>query len=288
MKIAAITMVYRDYWALSQWYDHYGRHLGHENLYVIAHGADPQLNALCPKASILTVPRDRLDGFDQIRSQLMNHLRSTLLTLFDWVIQTDADELVCLDPDRYGSFADLFAGQRAPALFALGLNVAEGAADTGLDQGSPALPHRPCAVFTGHYSKAWAASGPVSFARHGLALGPRKLQRRPMVLPRGVYLAHLKYACIDALDAANQTRRDVTSNPAKGLPGTAWRKPDQTARNFFIKFERLEERPWDEAEAEAFDRIATDPVRDTAKGVLRARSVRFGTRTRIPDRIRHF
>ncbi len=281
-------MTYRDYWALSQWYAHYGRHLGPENLFIIAHGADPRVQELCPRASVITVPRDKLDRFDQMRSQLMNNIRAGLLSLYDWVIQTDTDELICLDPDQHASFPDLFAQHKAPALFALGLNVAENAGDAEIASNAPALPDRPSAVFTGHYSKAWAASAPVSFARHGLALGPRKLKRKPMVLPRGVYLAHLKFASMEALETVNQVRRDVTQEEARGLPGTAWKKPDQTARNFYIKFEKLEERPWDEAEADAFGKVATDPVRDTSKGILRARSLRFDHRTRIPDRIRSF
>ena len=63
MKICAITMVYRDYWALSQWYAHYGRLVGFDNLYVVAHGADPEIAQICPRASVITVPRDSLEGF---------------------------------------------------------------------------------------------------------------------------------------------------------------------------------------------------------------------------------
>lgn len=281
-------MTYRDYWALSQWYEHYGRHLGHENLFIIAHGSDPHVQELCPKASVITVSRDKLDQFDQTRGQLMNGVRAGLLALYDWVIQTDTDELICLDPDQHASFSDLFAKYKAPALFALGLNIVETTEDADLDGKTPALANRPSAVFTGHYSKAWAASAPVSFARHGVALRPRKLKRKPMVLPRGVYLAHLKYANIDALDAVNQTRRDVTLADAKGLPGTAWQKPEQTARNFFDKFQTLKDMPWEVAETDAFEAIASDPVRDTAKGILRARSLRFDHRTRVPKRIRAF
>lgn len=281
-------MVYRDYWALSQWYAHYGRHLGAENLFIIAHGQDGRIRDLCPKASVLTVPRDDLNRFDEKRSQLMNGMRAGLLAMYDWVIQTDTDELICLDPDHATSFQTLFERQRATTLFALGLNVTDTGQNPPVPDGAPILHERPDAVFTGHYSKAWAASGPVGFARHGVALSPRKLKRKPLVLPRGVYLAHLKFANIEALAATNETRRDVTHNEAKGLPGTAWRKPEQTARNYFVKFERLPEKPWDEALTEVYDKITQDPVRDEAKGILRARSLRFPFRTRIPERVRTF
>ena len=58
MNICAITMVYKDYWALSQWYLHYGRLVGFDNLYVVAHGADPEIARLCPRATVITVPRE--------------------------------------------------------------------------------------------------------------------------------------------------------------------------------------------------------------------------------------
>ena len=38
MKICALTMVYRDYWALSRWYAHHGHELGSENLIVVRMG----------------------------------------------------------------------------------------------------------------------------------------------------------------------------------------------------------------------------------------------------------
>ena len=52
MNICAITMVYKDYWALSQWYAHYGRMLGFDNLYIVAHGADAKIASLCPRATV--------------------------------------------------------------------------------------------------------------------------------------------------------------------------------------------------------------------------------------------
>jgi len=78
MKICAITMVYRDYWALSQWYAHYSRHLGSDHLYIVAHGHDPKISELCPRANVVTVPRDDLAGFDRVRGHLLNGLQDGL------------------------------------------------------------------------------------------------------------------------------------------------------------------------------------------------------------------
>lgn len=286
MKICAITMVYRDHWALAQWYMHYARHLGVENLFVVAHGADPALAALCPGANVLTVPRDRLDGFDNMRERLLNGIQAGLSAVYDWVIRTDADELICLDPDLHRSFADLLAAQEGDAVFALGMNIVEQLEDPPLAAGAPALPLRPATVFSGHYSKAWAVRNGLPLIRHGVAVRRRLLERFPFTLPRGVYLAHLKYACRAALEEANAHRQEIATGDGKGLPGSAWAKPKLTARKFYHGVRRLPQVPWEEAEQEAYAQITTDPTRDPGKSVIRARNIRFKTRTTLPERIR--
>ena len=79
MKICAITMVYRDYWALSQWYAHYGKHLGPQNLFVIAHGPDPEIARLCPQASVIAIPRDGFAHFDKSRSRMLNGIQQLIV-----------------------------------------------------------------------------------------------------------------------------------------------------------------------------------------------------------------
>lgn len=288
MKICAITMVYRDHWALTQWFLHYSRHLGAANLFVVAHGADDKLPRICPGANILTVPRDRMDGFDAMRETLLNGLQAGLGAIYDWVIRTDADELICLDPARYGSFDDLLRAQQGDAVFALGMNIAELPDDPAIPRGERALPLRRAAAFSGHYSKAWAARNGQPILRHGIAVPPRKVASHPFVLPSGVYLMHLKYAWRPALRAANQHRQEIANGEGKGLPGSAWQKPMLATRKFFARFEALPEAPWDEAQAAAHAKVATDPTRDGKKGMIRAANPAFDSRTTLPERIAAF
>lgn len=111
MKVCVITMVYRDHWVLAQWYAHYGRMAGHENPYVVSHGYDAAVQKICPRASVITIPRDDLAHFDLERSHLLNAFQNGLGRPFDWVIRTDVDELVCLDPDIAPTLADLLRGK---------------------------------------------------------------------------------------------------------------------------------------------------------------------------------
>lgn len=288
MKICAITMVYRDYWALSQWYAHYSRHLGSDNLFIVAHGHDPKVSELCPRANVITVPRDDLTGFDRMRAQLLNSIQDGLGVIYDWVIRTDTDELICLDPAYYGSFADMFGAQNsATALFALGLNMAEVDGDAELSRDAAVMSNRQHAVFSGHYSKAWAVKRSVHLVRHGIEVAPDMLSIAKFTLPRGVYLAHLKYANIAALADVDIDRAEIASGPENGLPGKAWLDALKDSEKFYKRFAGLPDRDWDSALEVAFDEINDNPVRDKKQLVLRARSVNFPFRTTLPDWFRY-
>ncbi|SDD10596.1 glycosyltransferase family 2 protein [Ruegeria marina] len=283
MKICAITMVYRDYWALGQWYAHFSQQLGAENLYVVSHGADPEMSRICPDASIITIPREDLSNFDNRRGDMLNAFQNGLNQVYDWVIRTDADELICLDPERYNGFSDFFRKQDASGLFALGLNLGEARDDPVLTNGQPVLRSRNSAVFTGNYSKAWAVRNRVGLKLHGVQLRPARVARFPFVMPRGAYLVHLKYANTAELAKSAQHRREVADQPGTGTPGPAWLNPGTDARRFFQQFEALPELPWEEAEPRAYADISTEPVREEQRGVVRARRDTPRIRTRLPD-----
>ncbi|MFT6090066.1 glycosyltransferase family 2 protein [Sulfitobacter sp.] len=283
MSTCAITMVYKDYWALSQWYTHYGRLLGYERLYIVAHGHDPMIATLCPRANITTIPRDTLEGFDRKRGKLLNKLADDLGQTYDWVIRTDADELVCFDPALYASFDDIFDRSTSDAVFALGLNIAETINDRVLGDVEMALGHRTTAVFTGHYSKAWATKRGTALWRHGIKVDPDKLNSVPFDLPQGVFLAHLKYANLKALEIANQHRIGIGNTEGKGLPGAAWKEADKVAARFYLHLVRFSDKDWASARDEAYQAITSEPFRDEKEHVLRSPSKVFKHRVALPS-----
>ena len=275
-------MAYKDHWALSQWFRHYSRLLGPENLYVVSHGADPRIQEICPGASVLTIPRDRLQGFDHWRGRMLNGFQQGLLEIYDWVIQSDADELIFLDPARWGSLADMLADQQAPAVFALGFNLFDfSQSDVNATDLSVFTKTRD-AVFTGHYSKAWAVRRPIGLRRHGIQLRPARLAQFPFAMPRGVYLAHLKYADVAALAAMSEVRQEVGNSEGPGTPGKAWKQAAKEAVEKREEAEALPQLPWDEAEETAWSSLQS-PVRDEASSVLRCKSLRFQFRTTLPS-----
>lgn len=267
-------MVYRDHWALSRWYHHYARLLGPEALYIIAHGADPKIQQICPGASIITVPRETLSRFDRWRGQMMNRFQAGLLTLYDWVIQGDADELLCFDPDHWDSLQEVCAKAASQVLFALGCNV--------FDSPDAQVPPAFTAHFTGHYSKACAVGAPSVLKRHGIELPARRLANAHYVLPRGVVLAHLKYANRNAAEEMAAQRAAIAAGPEQGLPGRAWREAHEEVGRNFRRIGRMPHASFSAAEQEARDALA-EPVRDEARSLLRSKSVRLETRFTLPD-----
>lgn len=267
---------------MSQWFRHYSRLLGPENLYVVSHGADPRIQEICPGASVLTIPRDRLQGFDHWRGRMLNGFQQGLLEIYDWVIRSDADELICLDPARWGSLADMLADQQAPAVFALGFNLFDFSQSGVNATDLSVFAKTRDAVFTGHYSKAWAVRRPIGLRRHGIQLRPARLAQFPFAMPRGVYLAHLKYADVAALSAMSEVRQEVGNSEGPGTPGKAWKQAAKEAVEKREEAEALPQLPWDEAEETAWNSLQS-PVRDEASSVLRCKSLRFQFRTTLPS-----
>tara|TARA_R110002049_G_scaffold249821_1_gene424164 strand:+ start:282 stop:1013 length:732 start_codon:yes stop_codon:yes gene_type:complete len=238
---------------------------------------------MCPEASIITIPRDELKDFDRVRGRLMNDVQSGLSNVYDWIIQSDADELVCLDPEHHGSFQDLFAAAKAPALFGLGLNIAEIGGDKDLEPGEMALAHRSVACVTGNYSKAWAVGKAMPLRWHGVFCGYRRTESFPFEMPEGVYFAHLKHANLAALKSANNVRRSVAKTVGDDWNVQGWAKPDFHAKRFFARLAEMDETPWDDAVALGRKEIGENPIRDPKRGIVKPPFINYLARTTLPD-----
>ncbi|MGH1414729.1 MAG: glycosyltransferase family 2 protein [Pelagimonas sp.] len=287
MKIAALTMVYRDYWALSRWYTHHAKQLGAENLFVVAHGDDPQIGAICPGASVMTIPRDGFDDFDKTRATLLNGIHSGLDAVYDWVIRTDADELICFDPDLYDTLPDAVgANADAPVLTALGFDLVEMPGDPEMRDGT-AFAQRRQIGFSGHYSKAVASRRAIDFSLHGVRVAARRLETFPFKMPRGFYLAHLKYANSDALADGTAVRMNVGNSEGRGLPGAGWQAADEDAIKFLDMFADKPVLPWDKAESKAYATLSVKPARIERYNLVKTRALKLPYRTQLPERFGH-
>ena len=216
--------------------------------------------------------------------QLLNGLQDGLRVLYYWVIRTDADELICLNPKRFAYFESLFtAKHKANSIFALGLNLVEGVKDAKLPEQANVFAYRQTAVFSGHYSKAWAVRRGAHLVRHGIAVPADHLAETDLNIPKGVYLVHLKYANTAALTCANQHRTEIANGTAKGMPGRLWSQATTEAERFYNRVATLPKLEWERARTRAYRTINRNPIRDTRLNVLRAKSVNFEYCTNLPN-----
>lgn len=278
MKICALTMVYQDYWALDQWYRHYGEQVGYSNLYIVVHGKDDRISDICPQASILTIPRDTLSHFDRLRADTLNALQVALLQSYDWVIRTDTDELLCSETGLEDTFA---ANQDVPVLTALGFDLVEVDGDPAMTDN--VFETRKNIAFSGHYSKAVALNAPASLVLHGTRVPPRKIEKFAFRMPREFYLAHIKYSNLTVLADVNEVRQSVGNSSGTGLPGFGWKQANQDAAQFLETFNSKDVKSWTDASKHAHDTLSVKPSRNEKRGIVKTRALKFPYRTQLPD-----
>ncbi|KIC50041.1 hypothetical protein RA29_10600 [Tateyamaria sp. ANG-S1] len=287
MNVCAITMVYRDYFALAQWVRHYSNQLGIENLFIVAHGHDQKVNEIAAGANIWTIPRDNLEKFDRRRNWMMNKFQAGLLKFYDWVIRTDTDELVCVDSEQHGTLKELLAKQGDDAVFAMGLDLFEDVEDDEMEADRSVFQQRSSAIITGNYSKAWAVRDATPLIRHGVVIAQDGKKTHSYVFPTGVYLVHLKFASMQELADVNETRIALGRADLPGMPGLGWQKANNHAKRFFQKAEELEVMPWDAATTHTYDMILSDMKFSENDGVIRSPGIPHIARTTLPDWFKH-
>ena len=98
--VAAVTMVHQDYFFLERWIRHYADQLGRENLYVLRHGEDAEIDRIAAGTNIIHLPNpDDKSGFDRRRWIALSKFASSLTLYYNWVLCNDVDEIVAVDPD---------------------------------------------------------------------------------------------------------------------------------------------------------------------------------------------
>ncbi|MBT9291176.1 glycosyltransferase family 2 protein [Prosthecodimorpha staleyi] len=204
MRIAAITNAFNEPEFLPFWVEHHGRQVGFRNLYVVTHGVDPRPRWLDRRVQVINVP---LDEFDETRrARFMTQLQHFLLSCYDWVVMSDADELIVADPSRYSGLRDyLRKNPGVPTFNTVGLNVVQNrAAEAPLQPGRPLFRQRAYVQFWAHYCKPAVTSVPIVWS-----VGFHECNR-PRHQTDDLYMIHLR-----AVDETIARRRNARLNALK-------------------------------------------------------------------------
>lgn len=214
-KVIAITMARNEVFFLEKWIEHYGTELGHENLYVLLHGNSPKLRCIDERVNFINIPvRDNdtvgYDRFNEDRFSLINAIANELNNYFDWVIVTDVDEFIVVDPDLGISLSQyLDQPQSDSVLSVIGLDVVHRTNNEPdiLNFDKKILAQRRFCRFNPLYCKPAISSIAITRAK-----GNHYTTHKTLTFGSGLYLFHLKFMDRDFSLGMHATRDQAYNN----------------------------------------------------------------------------
>lgn len=194
---AAVTMVYEDYEFLRRWVAYYDKQIGRENIYIVSHGGDPEHDRIGAGCTVINIPRDEtMFHFDRRRWRFLANLTAGLFSFYNWVVTSDVDEIVLVDPDVAAglveyletTYSDMATAPGALSIFCLELIHNKDLETEPIEADATILSRRRVFRPNANYSKPCLTSVPGVFTPggHSSSHGPR-------VLPDGLFLLHLHY-----------------------------------------------------------------------------------------------
>lgn len=232
-RVAAITMAYNEATLLPIWARHYARQVGADHCFVIDHGSTDPI-VVPPGVNTLRLPRSPHD--DERRAGFVSNLAQTLLSYFDWVLYTDADELVLADPDHAPNLQAFCASAPDDTITAIGLDVQHRPdCEPPLNPALPVGRQRGWVRFTSAMCKPVLTRRPIRWDP-----GFHSCDQPPRFAP--LFLFHLHWA-----DRTLGQQRLARTRAMRWASDTAGRHA------------RLPDRHW----LDMFDGMARLPIRDT-------------------------
>lgn len=248
MKLAFLTMVWRDYWLLEKWVAHNEKVVPRRQLYVINHGGDAEVDRIAEGCNVIHMPREEVTpDLTRRRWDLKGAVTNGLLAFFDAVVCTDVDELLVYAGGKAGLVDHLAAAPTNDAAVApVGLNLIPTPEDA-VDEGLAVLERHPNALLAGKYTKPCIARSRVVYTTGG-----HGLQRGTFRIDPEILLFHLHYVTPDYHERM-ATRQEIVAqsrdHAAATGEGTAlprrywinWDQPGRIRDKDFGNFERAEE-----------------------------------------------
>jgi len=212
MKVAALTMVYRDHWFLKRWISHYGGALSEENLFIVSHGDEKPIRKIARNSNVIGIVRETAGDFDVLRWNLLNDILKVLLKQYDCVIIGDVDELIVPDP-RFGhSLVDALKTRGAtPASFITGMEIVQAPQDQPMDDTQPILAQRRTGHWNWRYTKASVVYEPCVVGR-----GAHFMWNSSYHNAENLLLFHMKFANLADYASVLASREDIRKPGSDG------------------------------------------------------------------------
>lgn len=193
--MAATTMVGSDYFFLERWVNYYGNQLGRENLFVYSHGGDPRHKEIAEGANVIRLPYDETRfSWNQRRWQMISLFNGAFTNYYNWVLSTDVDEIVAVDPDVSSSLPDYIASLDRDALprvltpFAIEMVHNPTLEPEPIEAGVNLLERRKIFRLNANYAKPCITRAPIAIAPGGHFANHNQVHLDP-----NLYLFHLRF-----------------------------------------------------------------------------------------------
>ena len=234
-RVCAITMARNDDFFLKRWVKYYGSQLGRENLYVYLDGKDQHVPDECEGANFFICDKllgNRVRG-DKLRISFLCGKAHELLNRYDYVIGTDADEFLIVDPLLGMTLPEYIAsyGVRT-TLSGLGVDVGQHLEFEGkFDNGRGFLEQRSYARLSTRYTKASIIAKKVRWGS-----GFHRVKGHNYHIGKGLYLFHMGYFDMERVQNRFSDRDHLSSGWTKHL--------QRRARTIYLVSSR-KARAWD-------------------------------------------
>jgi hypothetical protein len=121
MKVAAVTMAYNEPHFLPIWARYYSSQIGAEHCYVVDHGSDDGSTKALRGVNVVRIPRSAMN--DGQCAKFISTFCASLLEWYDYLIRSDADEIVVADPAHFSSLTDYCTKSQEEVVTAIGFNI---------------------------------------------------------------------------------------------------------------------------------------------------------------------
>lgn len=236
MKIAVITMVYNEKVMLPIWRRYYGAIFGSENLFILDHGSDDGSTEDIRHENRIKIFRETFSNADRVK--LISKFHESLLSIYDYVIYTDCDEMLVPHPRTGKTLKEYIEARRRPYFTTVGLNlVHHNATEPVLDSSKPILSQRRHVQFVSPMIKTLISNAPIRWGAgfHSSTLYP--------ILTRDLYLFHLKRFDMDHDFNRTKITRTIARPEAEKDHGAHQRLSDQELETLYASFCEMEVKP---------------------------------------------
>lgn len=242
---AVVTIVRDDIFLLKRFVAYYGGMLGCENVYIINHGNEPDVNSVAGNCNVIPIPARETNNFTILKSRTMNHIKDALRQWYTHVIVCDVDEFIVVDPASGMTLRTwLDAATPGTIYSAMGMEIVHlrdrerGEIEDGI------IGPRMFAQIDQHYAKPCVISRAARLARGGHYADYRKLN-----LPDFLYLFHMKYCDFDLYAETLDRRQAFVAEQARHGDGRVRSNPQWFGedRDDDAIFDAFQSRPIDRA-----------------------------------------